>query len=246
MTVRTADDDAVTLDEAFTAAMQGPAKPREAAPPPPVDRDAPHGRDADGKPLAPYGLTKEGRPKRTTGGRPLKDAAARVTDVAVKPDAKNKPAADKTADYSGPLAELHDAIWLGLSGLSKLGPRIPVIGKKLPEDKLAAEAYVWHHHKSRVCGAVALAAKHNAGAARFCQKIGTGEGTWVLMAGAMLMPVFVHTAAVLGGDDRLKEMDMPSLAELKTSNDTAMEAALAEVMQAVAEAGEAGMEAAAA
>lgn len=36
----------------------------------PDDAEAPFGRDADGKPIAPYGLTQEGRPRKSAAGRP--------------------------------------------------------------------------------------------------------------------------------------------------------------------------------
>lgn len=58
MAVKAADPDAINLDEAFREAMSAPAKPREVAAPPELDREAPHGRDDDGKPLAPFGWTK--------------------------------------------------------------------------------------------------------------------------------------------------------------------------------------------
>jgi hypothetical protein len=73
MPVKEADPRAQELDEAFAAAMSGPARPREAPPPPEVDRDAPHGRDEDGTPKAPYGLTRDGRPKLTAAGRKAKN-----------------------------------------------------------------------------------------------------------------------------------------------------------------------------
>ena len=247
MPVKEADPAALDLDEAFRQAMDGPARPREAATPAEFDPEAPHGRGEDGEPLAPYGWTKpqrkgeQPRPKLLPGGRPRKDDDARLTDQAIlvtdaKPSKHAKP--DQDADYSQALAELHDAVWVGLTGLARIGPKIPVIGSRLPGQKIAAEAYVWHFNQARLCGAVALAAKHNEGAARFCAKLAKGEATWVLMAGAMIMPVFVQTAAVLGGDERLTEMDMPKLAELAQRNQAEMEQAMAQMMAKLGDAAE--------
>lgn len=235
MAIMQADPEALELEAAFAAAMDGPAKPREAATPPELDREAPHGRDGDGKPLAPYGWTKpqrkgeEPRPKLAPG-RPGKDQAARLTEPGtdVRPPEPGKPDPEPV-DYSDALSEFHDAVWIGLTGLGKVGSKIPVVGKFLPEDKLTAEAYVFHASKDRLCGAVALAAEHNASAARFCQKLASGGPTWVLAAGAMIMPVFVQTAAVLAGDRKLKELELPTLAELGAQNDVAMAQAMSEI-----------------
>src|SRR6266568_4553308 len=69
MTVAQADPRAQALDEAFAGAMGAAPKPKEPPAPPETDRDAPHGRGEDGEPLAPYGLTRDGRPKLSPAGR---------------------------------------------------------------------------------------------------------------------------------------------------------------------------------
>jgi hypothetical protein len=258
MPVKDADPAAIELDAAFAAAMNGPAKPREAAPPPERDIEAPHGRDDDGNPLAPFGWTKAGkdgpsRPRLNSAGRRAKDDAPR-TGTPPPADAKGKPkgAADPPpiTDFSEPLGELADAVWMGLSGLSLLGPKIPVIGKKLSGEKIAAEGYIWRQNRAHLIKAAQITADHNVAARMRLAKLAEGNATWVLMAGFTLMPFVAQTAAVLQGDDALKEMNpeasVKRLAELnKAEWDEMMEslraqaavmAAQAAVMAAQAEA----------
>lgn len=211
--LQAADPNALELDEAFKAAMNGPARPRVAEPPGEIDRDAPHGRDDDGNPLAPFGWTKpvkKGDPPRPklTRGRPSKDPDDQARTGTVIPPTQpkggqGKPAADLETDYSEGLSELADALWFGLTGIGMVGSKIPVIGRFIPEEKIAAEAYVFHAHKDRLCGALSLSAKHNASAARFCAKATQGEITWAAMAGFMVMPFLVHTTAVIRGGEAL-------------------------------------------
>jgi hypothetical protein len=209
MAVKTADPAALELDAVFKAAMEGPAKPRTAEAPSEADKDAPHGRDEDGNALAPFGWTKPQRKHevsrpRLTRGRPTKDDEARTGTIIRPPaDTKPRPPADLDADYAPGLSELADALWFGLTGVGMLGPKIPVIGRFIPEHKIAAEAYVFRAHKDKLCGALSLSAKHNASAARFCEKATQGEVTWVAMAAFMVMPFAVHTAAILRGGDAL-------------------------------------------
>ena len=223
--VKDADPEAIALDEAFRAAMDAPAKPREVPPPPETDLEAPHGRDDDGKPLAPFGLTSGGRPRLTAAGRKPKNDQPRVGSVTAPPvsekssKAVRKPVAvTPNADYSETLSELHDAIWLGLTGLGIVGANLPVVGRYVPEKKLSAEAAIFHAHKAALCGSIQLAAQHNAGAARFCAKLAGGDVTWVAMAGFMIMPFFAHTSAILRGDDALTTMGLPKLDDLAAQN----------------------------
>lgn len=110
-------------------------------------------------------------------------------------------------DFSGPLSELHDALWMGLSGLSQVAPHLPVIGKKLPGDKLAAEGYIWRSNKAHLIKAAQITADHNIAARKRLIKLAEGNATWVLMAGFTLMPFLAQTAAVFQGDAALQEMN---------------------------------------
>jgi hypothetical protein len=206
--VKNADPRAVELDNAFSAAMKGPARPREAArPPEPVDDDAPHGRDEAGEPLAPFGYRDDGSVRKTSAGRPSKHAKART--AAAPPGqaprssrSSRKPAAApaEPVDYAKTLGELHDALWMGLSGLSMVGSKLPVIGPKLSTDVLAAEAYIWRQNRDRIVKAGQITAEHNTAAAAQLARLATGNATWVLMVGFTLMPFVAQTGAVFSGD----------------------------------------------
>lgn len=250
MPVKDADPGAQELTEAFAAAMSGPARPREAAAPPEIDPDAPHGRDEAGAPLAPFGLTKDGKPRRNNAGRKAKEDAPRTTSAPPADETKKPKDTDTpppVADFSEPLGELHDAIWLGISGLSMIGPRIPVVGKKLDGQKIAAEGYIWRQNRAHLIKAAQITADHNDAARARLARLAAGNSTWVLMAGFTLMPFVAQTAAVLAGDTALQEMNpgasVKRLADLNRDEwNEAMEDMRA---QAVAMAAEAGFDTAA-
>jgi len=220
MAVKDADPNARELDEAWAEAMKGPARPREAPPPPEIDPEAPHGRDEQGQPLAPFGLTKEGRPAKTAAGRRVKKDEQARTGKVIAPGQQPKGgrAMPEPADYTGALSELHDAVWFGLHGLSMIGPRLPVVGRKLEHDKMAAQAYVWRANKPGLLRAAKIGAAHNAAIATRCAQLAEGDTTWVLMAGFCLMPFVAQSAAVFAGDEALRKMNpdasVKKLAEL--------------------------------
>jgi hypothetical protein len=243
MPIKDADPDALSLDAAFKEAMEAPAKPREAPPPPEIDQDAPHGRDDDGNPLAPFGLTKDGKVRRSAAGRPAKDARPRTGPVPPpEPPGKPGPPAPP-ADYSRALDELADAIWLALNGVAMAGPHVPVVGRFIPEEKLQAQAYVLSLNKPRLCKAMQVAAEHNAGAARTCAKLAQGDITWVITAGALVMPFFAQSAAVFKGDEALASFgEEATVKNLAASNKVLMDSYVAQ-MQVLAEQEEARIQA---
>lgn len=241
MAVKDADPRAAELDAAFKAAMEGPAKPREAPPPPEIDPEAPHGRDEHGVPLEPFGRNKDNTIRKSPAGRRAKDDQARTGKV-IPPGEQPKGggrAMPEPADYTGVLSELHDALWFGFTGLSMIGPKIPVVGRWLDRDKLGAEAYVWRSNKAPMIKAAQIGAAHNPAIAIRCAKLADGEVTWVLMAGFCLMPFVTQTAAVFSGDEVLAELNPEAsrkrLAELnKAEMDIAMEQLREQLAQAVA------------
>jgi hypothetical protein len=233
MPVRAADPDAKALDEAFETAMGAPAKPHEPEAPPDADPDAPFGRDEDGTAKAPYGLTKEGKPRRSNAGRKSKDDASRTTAAAAGGGqaAEDKGAGTAAAghDYTVALSEFGDAVWFGASALGKGGSSIPLIGKYLPERKIAAQAAIFKSYKPSLVGAVNVAAQHNAKARRFAQSIESGDITWVVMVGFMVMPFLTMSAAIWKDSEKnpaLERMDLPGIATLAGRNDKALDAYL--------------------
>lgn len=253
MAIPGADPRAKDLDAAFAAAMDAPARPvAQAKAPPEVDHDAPHGRDDQGEPLAPFGLTKDGKPKRTPGGRPRKDSpdAPRTGTVTpIRPDdAKASKGKPESRDWSEELSGLADAAWFGLSAIGKVSGSVPVLGKLLPEAKIEAQAFILSECKPQLVGAVNLAAQHSAGAARFCGKLEGGDALWALSAMFMVMPVLSMSAAVWKGQGIDTAQGKLGAADMAKLNEAKMDETLARIqaqIAAQAEAAQANMGAAA-
>ena len=239
MPVKDADPQATELDAAFAAAMEGTPKPREVPSPPDIDPDAPHGRGEDGQPLAPYGLTKDGKPKRTSAGRKPSEAPRVAKPGDPKPegkaDPKPKPALEQK-DFTGPLAETSEAIWVGLTfcSMAPLG-KIPLISslpigkdkrtgqpRKLGSlldglgDKIGAQAAIFNHNRGALVGALNIAANNSPKARRFAEWLETGDATWVLMCGAMLMPFISQSGSLWSGT--LEEDELPPVEKLAANN----------------------------
>ncbi len=238
MPVKDADPQAKTLDEAFGSAMTGPAKPREPASPPAIDPDAPHGRDpATGEPKAPYGLTRDGKPRRSNAGRrpageqprvisPDKAAAAAADDTPGAP-LEGKPL--EARDYSAALMESSETIWFGASMLAKFGPRVPLVGRFVPGEKIAATAVVFNVERPRLAAALNLAAQHDARARRLAERLSGEDVSWMLSCMFMTVPFVSVVGAVWGGDPALTERELPPLRELAARNDQALEQQMARI-----------------
>lgn len=243
MAIPDSDPRARELDEAFALAASGPARPRaEATTPAEVDQDAPFGRGDDGSPIAPYGLTKDGRPKRSAGGRPPKDSpdhARTATPEQVVKTAGPRHARPEPHDWTGELNGLADAAWFGMSAISKVAPNVPVIGRLIPDKKLAAQAFVLSETKPQLIAAVNLAAQHNARASAFCQRLEGGDGLWALTAMFMVMPVLSVSMTIWKGDEaELKASELPTLAEMAERNETRMDEMITRINAQIAAATE--------
>ncbi|HUY44222.1 MAG TPA: hypothetical protein VMV92_00635 [Streptosporangiaceae bacterium] len=228
MPVKAADPAAVSLDAAFAAAMDGPAKPREAPAPPEVDHSAPHGRDAGGNPVVKYGHNKDGSIRRSPAGRKPKDEQARTTAA--------QPAVELTArpglpprDFSAALMDAGETLWFGGSVVARVGPQIPLVGRFVPGRKLSATMAVLDAERPRLAAALNLAAQHDARARKLAVKLADGEVQWALTCLFMLAPFTGAVAAVWQGDTALSERQLPSLDELGTRNEAALDAALSRI-----------------
>ncbi len=210
MPVKAADPEAVKLDEAFAEAMNVPGKPREPGPPPEVDREAPFGRDDAGAPLAPFGLTRDGKPKRSAAGRKPAEDRARTGTAPAKPDAgdgagKPPAAAAEPQRYAAAIAETLEVFWLGGTVLGQVGPGIPVVLL----------------YKDNIAGALDLCAQHNEQARRLAVKLSSGTAGWALNAAFMLLPVISTSLKIWSNPDRDYDAEgspLPSVTEQLAAN----------------------------
>lgn len=206
MPVGSAHPDAVKLDDAFAAAMDTPGKPREPGPPPEVDRDAPFGRSEDGSPIAPHGLTKDGKPKLSPAGRkPAAEDKARVASGTDKPadkGAKTPAGAEAPGRYVAGIAETLETVWLGGTVIGTVGPSLPVVGKLIPSVQVQAQAAVILTFKDSIAGALDICAQHNETARKWAQKCQGGGAGWALNAAFMILPVVSASLQVWGKQER--------------------------------------------
>lgn len=205
--VKRADADAVELDAAFAEAMTAPAAPKEpASAPKEIDREAPHGRAEDGTPLAPHGLKADGTPKLTAAGRKSSHVAEKAPDKA--------PAVRQVAgrqDYTAGLRDTADAAWMGLSFLGQVPlEKLPIVGKRLTGagTRLQAQALILAGQRDALAGALNMAAQHNETARKWAEKTGSGDATWALVCGTMMLPFLTSSIALWQGN-----LDTPALAK---------------------------------
>lgn len=185
-TVTAAANGTGEVDDAFRAALEHdaqvtpaemPAPPRKAVS---TDPDAPHGRDEDGKPLAPFGINKQtGKPnvRKAGPGRGKKADAPRETEVGKPAPGKGKAAGP---DYSADLAGLATSVWIGASACQ--GGKLPLIGLKVPD--LRPYAAVWHDQTPQLVAAWNQAAQQNSTVRGWVDKLaGQGSWQWVIAVG---------------------------------------------------------------
>lgn len=232
--VKEADPAAKSLDEAFAAAMAGPAKPREVAAPPEMDRDAPHGREDDGTPKAPYGFNKDGSIRRSAAGRKPKNERARTMAPETAGEPAQPPGGGSAAllqprDFSAALMDFGETAWFGGSVLAKIGPQVPVLGRFVPGRKLAATMAVFDSERPRLAAALNLAAQHDARARKLASKLADGDAGWALTCMFMAAPFAGAVAAVWMGDTALRERNLPGLDDLVSANEAAMDRMLAKI-----------------
>lgn len=235
MPVKEADPEAIRLDNALAANVGAHPKPKEPPAPPDIDPDAPHGRDDDGKPLAPFGLTQDGRPRRSAAGRKPKDPdnAARTgpAQPAAKTDPEPEPGGLEPKDFSAPLMDAGESLWFGGSVLATVGPKIPLLGRFVPGQKLSATMAIFDTERPRLAAALNQAAQHDARARRLAEKLAAGDVGWALTCMFMVAPFTGAVAAIWQGDKALAERELPPLAELAKHNEAAVDAMLKKISQ---------------
>lgn len=229
--VEVLDRPAGDVEDAFRAALAGDAQaPHSEMPAPPrkavsVDPDAPHGRDDDGKPLAPYGLIKgTARPrlKPAGPGRPAKADKPRTMTAGKAVAAPGKPAAaGASVDYSAELAGLATSLWIGGSAIK--GGKLPLIGLRVPDAR--PFAYVLHQQTPQLVGAWNQAAQQSPTVRGWVEKL-AGEGSW-----QWVLAVGVTSANFLASCAELARSENAGLrAQLAERNDAEMAEFLGQAM----------------
>jgi hypothetical protein len=150
--------------------------PPEVPPPPERDPDAPHGRDGDGKPLAPFGHKADGSPRIKPPGPGRPKSAVVVTPP---PSPSGQPGGKNYADE---LTGLATSVWLGASSLKggRLGPL------RLPDTR--PYAVVWHQQTPQMVAAWAAACDQNPTIRGYVDKM-SGDGSWSWVIGVGIASV---------------------------------------------------------
>jgi hypothetical protein len=169
-------------------------------------------------PEAPFGRTKDGKPKRGPGGRPSAEKP-RVQ----APTAAQAPAVVR--DYTQDLAELTEGVWFLMA--------------QLPPTQ--AQAAILKVHRPALVHGWALAAQNNA-MIRSGVDMLTGKGTWVAAVAMATAPFVMQSLALwTKTDEELAAGGMATKEELAASTVRELEDLTKQQEQALAAAVAAGM-----
>jgi hypothetical protein len=191
-----------TAEDQFRAALEkdaGMASPPAPPPPPRRDPDAPHGRDDQGQPLAPYGSKADGTPRIKPAGPGRAGKAAqgeqggpggavdkpRVT-VAAPPPGAAQAAAGR--DFGPQLDDLVEGSWALLSSLP-----IPWAGVRI---RIHAQAAILHMNKPGLVRGGNVIAQHSPPFASKVDALTTGGAAWMLPALFALAPFVGQSLAM--------------------------------------------------
>lgn len=140
-----------------------------------ADEQAEHAAPPKKDPEAPYGRTADGKPKKGPGGRPPKKKAPAADQPRVAaPTAADGP----KRDFSEPLAELADAVWVSMA--------------MAPFPPLEAQAALWKAHKPGLVAGFNIAAQNNAMIRRAIEA--SEKKTWILALAGAVLPLVQQSA----------------------------------------------------
>lgn len=185
-----------TIEDEFRAALERDAHVDAAANAPPApprrDPDAPHGRNDDGSPIAPYGVKADGVPrlKPAGPGRGGKATGAAVDKprVTVAPQPDGARAAASGRDYTEQLDDLAQGVWAVMSG-------VPVPWKKA-RIRVQAQAAIWHGNTPILVRSANTIARHSPPVAQKIDALTTGNAAWMLPALFGLAPFVGQSLAM--------------------------------------------------
>lgn len=224
--VATAFTDALAAD-AGAAVDHGP--PVSAPPKKSDNPDAPHGVDANGVPLAPYGHKADGRPRIKPGGPGRAKSPDDKARVATLPRSSSSASSGSSAssssddgpDFSAQLADLGTTVWLAGSMLR--GGRLIIV----PVPDMRPYAAVFKQQLPGLVGAWNVAARQSSTVRGYVERV-SGEGAWSWKVGVAVTcvgfvaacaemakaPADVKAAAAAANDAELERFMTAQISEL--------------------------------
>jgi len=168
------------------------------------DPKAPHGRDDQGIPLAPYGLNLDGTPRKSKRGRTVGGRPPGPGKPAAKPSMSSTASSLSDVQRKGMLQEL--AMTMLVSPLATLS-RVPLVKKYLGEKQangLAGDAFILAQVAPGIVDGVILLSKTKPGMLAWMDKM-EENAPYVVLASAVLQGVKAIAANHLNPSPQLAD-----------------------------------------
>lgn len=146
-----------------------------------TDPDAPHGRDENGKPLAPYGLKTDGTPRLSRRGAQAgaKGNTPRPATASSRPTARVTSLTD--VQRKGMLCDLADSFFVApLASASQAPPVVAKIGPK-KADGMAGAAFIISQYAPMAADALIVLSKSKPGALAWLDRA-EENAPWLMLA----------------------------------------------------------------
>jgi hypothetical protein len=184
--------------------------------------------------------TGEKRPKKRPG-KQTKTVAPPRARPANAARSKPAPATGTAKDYTQPVADLADALWMIMAGVPRIETKIMGLNLATASTRMKAQAAILKDNAGSVVQGVTLMAQHNTTVAKGLDKLSAESGpAWVLPAMFALMPFVAQSAAMwrapVAGDVETLAKRTEAEWEQVIHGMTAVTAEAAAEAQAVAEA----------